>query len=76
MRTEKQRDDSAKLTNLFESVGLGDKVDYTILHGGGDLPAIEIPPITKTLFEIDESIGELLDCIICLYRERVLQRPT
>lgn len=76
MRTTRQRDIGAKLTNLFEPIGHSDKLDYTILHGGGDLPTIKIPPITETLFEIDESVDVLLNCVVCLHRESVLQRPS
>jgi len=76
MRTTRQHDVGAKLTNLFELIGRSDKLDYTILHGGGDFPTFKIPPITETLFEIDESIDELLNCVVCLHRESALQRPS
>ena len=76
MRTAKQRDIDEKLTNPLKPAGRIHKLDYTILHSRGDLPTIKISPITKTLFEIDEIVIELLNCVVCLYRESSLQRPS
>ena len=76
MRTAKRRDIDEKLTNPLKPAGRIHKLDYTILHSRGDLPTIKISPITKTLFEIDEIVVELLNCIVCLYRESALQRPS
>ena len=61
MKTAKQHNVDAKLTNVLEPAGHIDKLDYTIFHSRGDLPTIKISPITETLFELNESVVELLN---------------